>query len=143
MPQTLDLILFDLPTYTAFVLLGAVMGLTVAYLYLRKCTRHAIQPSIFLDGALIVLASGWVGARVYHIALNWDYYAARPDQILPIETLDISTLPGGLAMRGAFIVGFFALAIYAWARHLRFAKWADASALALALGQAIGWVGAF
>ncbi|MEW5718696.1 MAG: prolipoprotein diacylglyceryl transferase family protein [Chloroflexota bacterium] len=135
MPPTLDLIFFDLPTYTALVLLGAVVGLSVAYLYLRKRARRAVALTIFLDGALIVCAAGWLGARAYHVALNWDYYAARPDEIAQIGL-------GGLALRGAFVAGLLALAIYARARALRFAKLADASALGLAIGQALGWVGA-
>jgi phosphatidylglycerol---prolipoprotein diacylglyceryl transferase len=135
MPQTLDLIFFDLPTYTALVMLGAIVGTSVAYLYLRKRVRRTVTLTIFLDGALIVFAISWVGARAYHVMLNWDYYAARPDEIAQIGL-------GGLAMRGAFIAGFIALVIYARARGLRFAKLADASALGLAIGQAIGWIGA-
>jgi phosphatidylglycerol---prolipoprotein diacylglyceryl transferase len=135
MPQTLDLIFFDLPTYTALVMLGAVVGASVAYFYLRKRARCAVTLMIFLDGALIVFAVSWIGARAYHVALNWDYYAARPDEIAQIGL-------GGLAMRGAFIAGLIALTIYARARGLRFDKLADASAFGLAIGQAIGWIGA-
>jgi phosphatidylglycerol:prolipoprotein diacylglycerol transferase len=132
---TIDLIFFDLPAYTALVLLGAMAGFGVAYVYLRKRAQRAMTPEIFLDGAVIVCAAGWIGARAYHIALRWDYYAARPDEIVQIGL-------GGLAMRGAFLAGFLALALYARARGLRFGKLADASALGLTIGQAVGWVGA-
>ncbi|MCI0477919.1 MAG: prolipoprotein diacylglyceryl transferase [Anaerolineales bacterium] len=135
MSQTIDLILFDLPVYTAFVFLGAAMGLSVAFWYLRQRARRAITPVIFLDGALIVCAAGWLGARAYHVALNWEYYAARPDEIAQIGA-------GGLAMRGAFVTGLIALVIFARVRALRLGKLADASALGLAAGQAIGWIGA-
>jgi len=131
----IDLIFFDLPTYTALVLLGAVVGLGTAYFYLRRRARRAVTFTLFLDGALIVLAAGGIGARAYHVALNWDYYAARPDEIAQIGL-------GGLALRGAFVAGLLALAVYVRARGLRFAKLADASALGLAIGQAIGWLGA-
>jgi phosphatidylglycerol:prolipoprotein diacylglycerol transferase len=131
----IDLIFFDLPTYTALVLLGAVAGLATAYRYLQKRARRAVTLPIFLDGALIVCAVGWIGARAYHVALNWEYYAARPDEIAQIGL-------GGLGMRGALIAGFLALALYAQVRGLRFVKLADASALGLAIGQALGWGGA-
>jgi len=131
----IDLILFDLPIYTALVLLGAVMGLGVAYGYVRQRARRAVTPTIFLDGALVVCAAAWVGARAYHVALNWDYYAARPDEIAQIGL-------GGLAMRGAFLAGGLALWLYACGRALPIGKLADAAALGLALGQAIGWFGA-
>ncbi|MBM3129680.1 MAG: prolipoprotein diacylglyceryl transferase [Chloroflexi bacterium] len=131
----IDLFFFDLPVYTAFVFGGAAMGLSVAFWYLRQRARRAVTPEMFLDGALIVCAAGWVGARAYHVALNWAYYAARPDEIAQIGL-------GGLALRGAFIAGLLTLAIYARARDLRLGKLLDASALGLAAGQAIGWIGA-
>lgn len=135
MSQTIDLFFFDLPVYTALVFIGAVTGLGVAFWYLRQRARRVVTPVIFLDGALIVCAAGWVGARAYHVVLNWEYYAARPDEIAQIGA-------GGLAMRGAFVAGLIALAIYTRACAVRFGKLADASALGLTAGQAIGWIGA-
>lgn len=131
----IDLVVFDLPVYTALVFIGAMAGLSVAFWYLRQRARRAVSPLVFLDGALIVCAAGWLGARAYHVALNWDYYAARPDEIAQIGL-------GGLALRGALIAGALALVIFARTRDLRIGKLADASALGLAAGQAIGWSGA-
>lgn len=131
----IDLFFFELPLYTALVMLGALVGLGVAYGYLRKRARRAVTTEIFLDGALVVFVASWLGARAYHVALNWEYYAARPDEIAQIGL-------GGLALRGALITGLIALALYARARALRFDKLLDASALGLAAGQAIGWCGA-
>jgi phosphatidylglycerol:prolipoprotein diacylglycerol transferase len=135
MPPTLDLLFFELPTYTAFVLLGIGTGLGVAFGYVRKRARRTISPPVFLSAALIVFVAAWLGARAYHVALNWDYYSAHPETIAQFGA-------GGLAMRGAFIAGFVALAMYARVRNMRWTKLADAAALGLAVGQAIGWLGA-
>jgi phosphatidylglycerol:prolipoprotein diacylglycerol transferase len=132
---TIDLYFFDLPAYTALVTFGAVAGVIAAYLFLRARSRRASAPLVFLDGALIALTAGWIGARAYHVAANWDYYAARPDEIAQFGL-------GGLAMRGAFIAGLGALALYAAARKLAFWQMADAAAIGLTIGQAIGWLGA-
>jgi phosphatidylglycerol:prolipoprotein diacylglycerol transferase len=135
MPPTLDLLFFELPTYTAFVLLGIGVGLGVAFGYLRKRARRTIPLLVFLDAALVVFIAAWLGARAYHVALNWDYYSTHPEMIVQFGA-------GGLAMRGAFIAGCIALAIYARVRAVRWTKLADAAALGLAVGQAIGWLGA-
>lgn len=134
MKPTLDLFFFDIPLYSALVIAGAVVGLSVAYLFLRAW-RIAGRKH-FLDAALVALSAGWIGARAYHVALNWEYYLARPNEIAQIGL-------GGLAMRGALIAGMIALALYARARRVSFLHSADAGALGLAIGQALGWLGAW
>lgn len=135
MSSTIDLWLIELPTYTAFVWLGLGAGVGVAFGYLRKRARRTVPPTVFLDAALIVLAAAYLGARAYHVALNWDYYSTHPERIAQFGL-------GGLAMRGAFLAGLVALVMYARVRRLNVGKLADAAALGLAAGQAIGWVGA-
>ncbi len=132
MHSTLDLIIFDLPIYTALIALACAIGLAATYAYLRSRARRASQRDLFLSGALVVFAAGWIGARVYHVVLHWDYYAARPDEIAQFGA-------GGLGMRGALIAGFVALALFAWLHKIVFWKIADGAAIGLVLGQAIGW----
>lgn len=135
MHPTVDFDFFELPLYTVLVMLGVGLGLAVTYIFLRMRSRRAASPSNFLNGALVVFIAGWVGARAYHVAAHWDYYAARPDEIAQIGL-------GGLAMRGALILGFVAVIFFARWRGLKLARILDAAALGLSLGQAIGWAGA-
>lgn len=135
MHPTVDFDFFELPLYSVLVMLGAGLGLVAAYLFLRMRSRRAAAPSNFLNGALVVFIAGWVGARAYHVATHWDYYAARPDEVAQVGL-------GGMAMRGALITGFIALIFYVRWRGLKLARVLDATALGLSLGQAIGWVGA-
>ena len=135
MHPTVDFDFFELPLYTVLVMLGAGLGLAVAYLFLRMRSRRAASPSNFLNGALVVFIASCIGARAYHVATHWDYYAARPDEIAQVGL-------GGMAMRGALITGFIALILYARWRGLKLARLLDATALGLSLGQAIGWIGA-
>jgi len=135
MHPTLDLNWFELPVYTAIIMLGAAAGLLAAYLFLRSRSRRASAVTVFLDGALIALAAGWVGGRAYHVATHWEYYVARPEEIAQPDL-------GGLAMRGAVMLALIALALYAAARQIPFWWFADAAAIGLSIGQAIGWVGA-
>jgi prolipoprotein diacylglyceryl transferase len=135
MNPTIDLDWFEIPVYTAIVALGAAAGLLAAYLFLRSRSLRASAPPVFLDAVLIAFAAGWVGARAYHVATHWDYYAARPEEIAQPGL-------GGLGIRGALILGLAVLVIYAAARKISFWYFADAAAIGLAIGQAIGWFGA-
>jgi phosphatidylglycerol:prolipoprotein diacylglycerol transferase len=135
MHPTIDLDFFEVPVYSALVMLGALAGLGVTWLYLRYRLRRASVGSTFWDGALLVFVASWVGARAYHVIMQWDYYVARPDEIAQIGL-------GGLAIRGALITGLITLALYARWRRLAFAKLADAAVIGLASSQTIGWAGA-
>lgn len=135
MPAPVDFIFFELPVYSVMVILGIAAGLAVAHIFLRLRSPTIAARTEFIDAALIVLITGWIGARAYHVATHWDYYATRPDEIAQVGL-------GGLAIRGALIVGFIALGMYARRRGVRFARLADAAAIGLCVGQAIGWVGA-
>lgn len=150
MHPTLDLNFFEVSLYTALIALGAGVGLLGAFLFLRfppaslrpgMPSRRAVS-GVFLDGALLLFASGWVGARLYHVLTHFEYYQARPEQLVDWGALPGSPLQGGLGIRGALIVGLIVLFLYARARRLSFGALADAGALGLAVGQAVGWVGA-
>ncbi|HEX7588009.1 MAG TPA: prolipoprotein diacylglyceryl transferase family protein [Anaerolineae bacterium] len=135
MNPTIDLNWFEIPEYTAIVVLGAAAGLLAAYLFLRTRSLRASAPPTFLDAALVTFGVGWIGARAYHVATHWEYYAARPEEIAQVGL-------GGLGIRGAFVLALVALVIYAAIRKISFWYFADAAAIGLAVGQAIGWVGA-
>ena len=135
MHPTIDLDFFEIPVYTAMIALGAAAGLLAAYLFLRTRSRRASALPVFLDSAAITFAAGWVGARAYHVATHWDYYVARPEEIVQPGL-------GGLGMRGALILALIALMFYSIARKISFWYFADAAAIGLAIGQALGWVGA-
>jgi prolipoprotein diacylglyceryl transferase len=135
MHPTVDLNFFEIPVYSAMVALGAAAGLLAAYLFLRTRSRRASTLPVFIDSTLITFAAGWIGARVYHVVTHWDYYAARPEEIAQPGL-------GGLGMRGALILAIIALLFYSTARKISFWYFADAAAMGLALGQALGWIGA-
>ena len=135
MHSKLDLNFVEVDLYTALVALGAVTGLLAAYLFLRSRSRRAAALGTFLDGALIVFASGWIGARAYHVLMHWDYYQARPEEITHVGL-------GGLGIRGGLVLGLVLAAGYTRWRKLSFGHLADAAAIGLSIGQAIGWIGA-
>ncbi len=135
MHPTIDLSWIEIDEYSAFVGLGVLAGLAIAFLYLRTRSRRASAPGPFVDCAFVTLAAGWLGARAYHIAMHWEYYAARPEEITQVGL-------GGLAVRGGVLLGLLALLLFARVRRISAGYLLDAAALGLAIGQAIGWAGA-
>lgn len=135
MHPTIDFNWFEVPTFTVLVAIGAAAGLLAAYLFLRTRSRRASTPEVFLDATILVLVFGWIGARAYHVASHWEYYAARPEEIAQPGL-------GGLGIRGGLVLGLIALVAYARIRRISFWHLADAAAIGLAIGQAIGWFGA-
>jgi phosphatidylglycerol---prolipoprotein diacylglyceryl transferase len=77
-----------------------------------------------------------IGARVYHVIHLWDHYSANPAQIPAIWN-------GGIGIPGAIAGGALAVWLYSRSRGLNAARWMDAAAPGLLLGQAIGRLGNF
>jgi prolipoprotein diacylglyceryl transferase len=75
-----------------------------------------------------------VGARLFHVIDQWDYYAKDPISILKVNE-------GGLAIYGTIVGGPLVGALYAWYRKLNVARLADVAAAPLVLGMAIGRIG--
>ena len=119
----------DLPVYSLFILLAAVIGLLAACIYARST---ALPLSTLLDAALVVVICGSAGARIYHVLTHWDYYQQNTGDILNFAQ-------GGLGLSGGVILGLAALALWALVRRVSFWPLADAGALGLALAQSIGW----
>ncbi len=135
MHQSVDLIFVELPLYTALVACACAVGLFTTYLYFRFRARRAATRALFYGGAVIVFAMGWLGARAFHVILNWEYYAARPDEIAQFGA-------GGLGWRGGVLAGLGALWLLARLHKIPFLKIADGAALGVVLGQALGWYAA-
>ncbi len=75
-----------------------------------------------------------VGARLFHVIDQWDFYARDPIAILKVNE-------GGLAIYGTIVGGPIAGALYAWRKGLNVPRLADISAPPLILGMAIGRIG--
>jgi phosphatidylglycerol:prolipoprotein diacylglycerol transferase len=84
----------------------------------------------------LVFLSGILGARLYYVVFNWDFYSNHPAEIPAIWH-------GGLAIHGGLIGGILAGAWYVRRHRLSFLKLADAGAPSLILAQALGRIGNF
>lgn len=113
------------------------LGALIGYGILRKYGRKANLAAPWVTDLFIVLiVSGFIGARLYHVTNEWTFYAQHPWRILQVWN-------GGLAIHGAMIAGL----LVAWymSRRKQLNTWTilDLIALSIPLGQAIGRWGNF
>ena len=85
---------------------------------------------------LPVVVVAVIGARIYHVIHLWDHYSANPEQIPQIWN-------GGIGIPGAIVGGALAVWLFSRSKGLNPARWMDAGAPGLLLGQAIGRLGNF
>lgn len=110
--------------------------LFAAWLGTSEARRRGEDPEVGWSALLWVTAGGVIGARIYHVIHQWDFYTANPALIAQIWN-------GGLGIPGAVAGGALALWIYTRVRGLRTGRWLDIFVMAVPLGQAIGRLGNF
>ena len=74
---------------------------------------------------------GVIGARLYYVVFNWDYYAGDIFKIINIRS-------GGLAIHGGLIFGFLTAALLCKLWNIRPLNLLDLAAPAVALAQSVG-----
>jgi phosphatidylglycerol:prolipoprotein diacylglycerol transferase len=63
----------------------------------RRAVEENLPADDLLRAAQWAVVAGLIGARLYEVAFNWDYYGRYPAKI-------IAVWEGGLAMHGGLIV---------------------------------------
>lgn len=114
-----------------FTAVGTILGISLA---VRWGIASGIAEDDILSVAMWGVVGAIVGARLFHVVDQWDFYARDPLAIVRINE-------GGLAIFGSIVGGPLVGAIYAWRRKLNVARLADITAPCLILGMAIGRIG--
>ena len=119
---------FHVYWYGMFIVLGIIAALAVT---LKLAEYYKINKEDIIDLAFYLIIGGVIGARIYHICLEFSYYAEHQ--------LDIFKLwNGGLAIHGAIIAGIIIMYIYVKKKKLDFWLFAALAVPGLALAQAVG-----
>ncbi len=116
-----------------------VIAIVLALFFLKRdFERFKVNVNFreFEDAAFWIIVFSILGARIYHVIPNWDYYSKNPFEI-------IAVWHGGLAIYGGIIGGLISGYIIAKIKKWNFLKLADIIIPYLALGQAIGRWGNF
>jgi phosphatidylglycerol:prolipoprotein diacylglycerol transferase len=118
------------------VLIATAMALGL-YLASREAVRRGEPSDELLKAAEFALIGGLLGARLYYVLFNLDYYQREPWWRV------FAVWEGGLAIHGGLIGGLLAGGAYVASRGLPLRTYLDIAAPYLALGQAIGRWGNF
>lgn len=124
---------FRIAFYGMIIGLGMLAGIWIAQ---SDAKRRGQDPEIYLDFALYGIIFSIIGARIYYVIFEWDYYK---EDILQIFNLRA----GGLAIFGGVIAGTLTLIIFTKVRKISFFSLADSCVLGLVTGQIIGRWGNF
>ena len=119
--------------YGLLMATAMALGLWLAH---RDARRRDLDPESLLKAAELALLGGLIGARLYYVLFNLDYYSQFPGKIFAVWE-------GGLAIHGGVLGGVLVGGVYAWRRRLPLRQFLDVAAPSLALGQAIGRWGNF
>ena len=112
--------------YGVMIAMGVLSAIGIAMLEAR---RHGENVEHIINMALLVIPLGIIGARLYHVIDQWDYYIDNPGLIIGAR---------GLGIFGAIIGGLLGLIIYTRWKKLTTLRWLDIVAPGLILAQAIG-----
>lgn len=115
-----------------------ITALIIGYLLANHLKPRFKQLKMLNLGDLVpwLVIGGILGARLYYVIFNFDYFLQRPAAALKIWE-------GGLAIHGAFLGALIALLIYLRKHRLNFFSVSDLLVIPLIFGQAIGRWGNF
>lgn len=124
---------FNIYWYSIFILVGVAL----AYLLIvNESKKHDINKNIISDLFFYTLIVGIVGARIYYVIFNLDYYLSYPSEIIKVYN-------GGLAIHGGIIFGILFLYFYIKKKNINFIRMLDIISPTIILAQAIGRWGNF
>ena len=124
---------FDIAFYGIIIGIGMLIALFVIE---QDARRHHNDPNLYYDFFIAAIICGVIGARLYYVAFQWDYYKNNLPSILNIRQ-------GGLAIDGGIIAGCRAALVFCRIRKVSFFKISDSFFLGVLVGQFIGRWGNF
>lgn len=124
---------FELRWYSVLIAIAVIIGYV---LIINESRRFKIKKEFMFNMMFWTLIFAIIGARLYYVAFNLEYYRTNILEIFQIWK-------GGLAIHGALLFGAITIIIYCKKYKVRVGKILDIIVPALLLGQAIGRWGNF
>ncbi|MBE5959403.1 MAG: prolipoprotein diacylglyceryl transferase [Lachnospiraceae bacterium] len=124
---------FMIAYYGMIIALGILSGIMIVCFQAKRTGQNV---DTYLDFAVYIIVSCIIGARIYYVVFQWDYYKDHISEIINLRE-------GGLAIYGAVIVGVIGAYIYGKVKKVNYALLGDTAIVGLVTGQIIGRWGNF
>lgn len=132
-PILLDLGYIQIHLYSVILFIAFYIG---GMLILKEAERFRIPEDFMINYFFFLVPFSILGARLYYVAFNWDYYSVSKMEIFKIWE-------GGLAIHGGIIFGAIWTIIYCSKWKVNKLRMFDMLVVGLIIGQAIGRWGNF
>ncbi len=131
--KTVTVFGFDIAYYGIVIVIGMLIAVVIAT---HEAKRTGQDPDSYIDLAMIGIAAGIVGARIYYVIFAWENYK---DDLLSIFNIR----QGGLAIYGGIIGACIAVAVYCRVKKRSFFQVMDTASMSIVFGQIMGRWGNF
>ncbi len=124
--------------YSVIVLTGAIVAYLISKYFYKKDSLSKVHPDLIETLFLIAFPCGLLGARIWYIFSELDYYLANPISMVKVWE-------GGLAIQGGVIGGILAgyLVLRFYKLHKEFPRLVDLIVPNILIAQSIGRWGNF
>lgn len=129
----IDLGFIQIYWYSITMLTGVIVGSVLAYFEIKK---HRIDKEDFFNMVFYAIIFGLLGARLYYVLFNLNYYLSNPSEILAVWN-------GGMAIHGAIIGALVTMIYFCKKKKMPLLKVLDIGCVSLIIGQIIGRWGNF
>ena len=124
---------FSIYWYSILIVVGIVLAMLIT---IPEIKRQKISKDFFFNLVFYVVVFGILGARIYYVLFNFDYYLLNPLEIFKVWH-------GGLAIHGGILVGIVVTYIYSKKNQYNPLNLIDIMVTGVILAQAIGRWGNF
>ena len=129
----LDLGIIQIYWYSIFIFLGVTCA---SMMIVKECKKQKINQDFIFNLIFYGVVFGILGARIYYVLFNLNYYTQYPLEIFEIWN-------GGLAIHGGILFGLITAFVYTKKYKVSTLKILDIVVVGVILGQAIGRWGNF
>ena len=118
----------DIMWYAVLITSGMIIATVICCV---RAPKHDLTSDQIINFVIICIPAAIIGARLYYVVFNWEFYASDIKKILNIRG-------GGLAIHGGLIFAFVAICILCAVWKLRPLNVLDLAVPCIAIAQAIG-----
>lgn len=124
---------FSISWYAFFITLGVLIA---SALIIKEAKKFNIQKDFVINLIFWCIIIGFLGARLYYVIFNWDYYSVNLSEIYKVWN-------GGLAIHGGIIFGGLFMLLYCKKYKAPIGRIFDIVVPYVLLAQALGRWGNF